>query len=68
MKQVPQPCCDQWSKAHQHGTDNEGWGALISNYGGKPDMGDGLDPIRFCPWCGAEKGEEKHPYLKEPER
>lgn len=53
-----QTCCEQWAKAHESGTDNEGWGALIHarHYNDEPTAGLGLDSVRFCPWCGTPKG------------
>lgn len=48
-------CCDAFLLANMLGTDNESYGCLI--YGKKRPfmMGDGLPPIKFCPWCGAPK-------------
>ena len=54
------PCCDPWQLAQQAGSDNEGYGALIYrryDNGQIEVMGIGLPPIRFCPWCGANKSE-----------
>ena len=54
---VQKPCCDELVKAQRAGTDNEGYGALVT----APDavywpeawaMGSDLQPMRFCPWCG----------------
>lgn len=55
-------CCGQFAKAWESGTDNEGWGTLISAPGdGEPSIGQELDPIKFCPWCGSriERKEAK---------
>jgi hypothetical protein len=47
-------CCRTMSNAHERGSDNEGYGALICYTQEGPEMGDGLPPIKFCPWCGRE--------------
>lgn len=67
---VREPCCDLWIRAHETGTDNEGYGALISSDGpGYPQTGYYFDemkaehgviradrlPVRFCPFCGSGK-------------
>jgi len=54
---VELPCCADWANAHESGTDNEGYGALIYYLDkGKPAIGSGGLPfVRFCPWCGAKK-------------
>lgn len=59
---VIQPCCDAWAKAHQGGTDNEGYGRLIRDWGyvdaydvSMLTMGSYLPEVRFCPWCGHPK-------------
>lgn len=47
-------CCAELAKAFEPGTDNEGYGALvsISIHGGyKIGCGE-LEDIEFCPWCG----------------
>lgn len=59
------PCCDAWAKAHERKTDNEQYGRLIHcndetdpEYAEPyPTIGSGLPPVKFCPWCGAEKGK-----------
>jgi hypothetical protein len=64
--EIPEPCCDAWAKAHERGTDNEGYGAVVGywDFDGsgieKPHIGhEDLPPVKFCPWCGAEKGESR---------
>lgn len=52
---VVQPCCVTWARAQQPGTDNESYGCLIGwqdvgHYAGHIE-----EPMKFCPWCGAEK-------------
>ena len=50
-------CCHSFVQATQDGTDNEAWGTLINaeDIGGfRWVMGAGLEPLRFCPWCGAK--------------
>jgi hypothetical protein len=58
MNDVAQ-CCDAWRKAQQSGTDNEGYGPLLyrSRDGDAWRIGDGLQAVYFCPWCGEEKDE-----------
>lgn len=51
---LTQPCCDGWAKAHEWGTDNEGYGSLVYCFDGTR-IGLELEPVRFCPWCGAGK-------------
>lgn len=47
------PCCQEFGKALQPCTDNEGYGRLVSWHSGQlPTMGCDLEPLRFCPWCG----------------
>ena len=53
-------CCGDMLAAMQHGTDNEGWGALVgwspnNAVRGKWEMGDNLRPFVLCPWCGSRK-------------
>lgn len=61
-------CFDSWEKAQQDGTDNEMYGALLSDhanparvYGNIPTnppdwhLGCDLPSVKFCPWCGANK-------------
>lgn len=68
---VIQPCCDAWAKAHQRGTDNEGYGSLIDTEHIRFEEGPTLETVhfrsiqighdcdlpevRFCPWCGHPK-------------
>lgn len=61
------PCCEAWEHAHDDGTDSEGFTSLVwytdgldsrpymSCVGSAPGAVSELPPIRFCPWCGAEK-------------
>lgn len=51
-------CCDEYAKACESGSDNEAWGRLVLNYGGKETIGSDLAPIKFCPWCAAPKNKE----------
>lgn len=60
MAEISQPCCSLWEAAHQDGTDNHGYGALIHDgsmgCGGLLTPGDfSPTPIAFCPWCGDQK-------------
>jgi hypothetical protein len=60
-------CCEGWAHAQHSGTDNEGYGRLLYDCANpqwrvaprtKPpewQMGSGLPPVKFCPWCGAKK-------------
>ena len=41
-------CCEDMEKARQCGTDNEGFGPLVTGL----RIGMELPEIRFCPWCG----------------
>jgi len=51
-----QPCCIAWELAHQTASDNEGYGPLISyDKDRNAEIGADLPPVKFCPWCGAEK-------------
>jgi hypothetical protein len=52
MTEVQRPCCETWAKAHESGTDNEGYGSLIAE---GLRIGYELPPVRFCPWCGSPK-------------
>ena len=57
-KPIKQECCAPWAKAHEDGTDNEGWSALV--YYDKEDersawVGHDLPRVKQCPWCGAQK-------------
>ena len=42
--------------AHQSGTDNEGYSALAREFDGETFIGYDLPNVKFCPWCGDEKG------------
>jgi hypothetical protein len=49
-------CCDDFEKARQPETDNEGFGSLIE-VTWRPEVtiftiGQDLPGLRFCPWCG----------------
>lgn len=50
-------CCAPWEAAKQHGTDSEGFSALISaddlDNTGLIRIGCDLPPVSFCPWCGS---------------
>ena len=55
MSDVKHRCCEDFEKAKQDATDNEGYEPLlyVDNEDGKTKIGyDRLAPIRFCPWCG----------------
>jgi hypothetical protein len=57
-KTPSEPCCDAWRDAYQSGSDNEAYGALVyTDLGGNITIGQSLPPVRFCPWCGANKAE-----------
>lgn len=47
-------CCDDFESAQHPGTDNEMYGSLIHNFGGKFEIGHDLPTMRFCPWCGRD--------------
>lgn len=51
-----QPCCDQWAKAHELCTDNEGYGTLVRYFDGAAFIGIETESVKFCPWCGTPKG------------
>lgn len=57
---VREACCESWRKAHEYATDNEMYLSLVheAEGGAYPFIGSGLPPVKFCPWCGAEKGKE----------
>lgn len=48
-------CCQEWEKAEIGGTDNEGYGRLISVRHGEFVIGCRLRSVSFCPWCGTDK-------------
>ena len=52
---VRKECCETWRLAHQNGTDNEGYEALVFYDDGQAKIGDRLPNVAFCPWCGAAK-------------
>lgn len=53
---IQQPCCDNWAKAHEDGTDNEGYASLIYyDHDERVIIGNDLPAVNFCPWCGAKK-------------
>lgn len=55
-KPIDKYCCDDWAKAHQSGTDNEMYGALVHYpQPHTPHIGCDLPRVKFCPWCGASK-------------
>lgn len=51
-----QACCDQWAKAHEPCTDNEGYSALVWYLGDAANIGQETESVKFCPWCGTPKG------------
>lgn len=51
---IDEPCCNSWEKAHEAGTDNELYGALVYNCR-QIGASDRLPPVNFCPWCAAPK-------------
>lgn len=54
MKPI-QTCCDEWAKAHEGASDKELHGSCIYYVGPEPAISPSLDPVKFCPWCGASK-------------
>lgn len=63
-KMLAASCCDDFKRAQNSGTDNEGYGRLLSNLGrdqvaaDRWSIGSNLPNIKFCPWCGvATRGE-----------
>lgn len=61
---VISPCCEPWAQAHQWGTGNEGYSSLIywredGPHIGYTGTGGALPVVRFCPWCGAKKEQER---------
>lgn len=48
-------CCPSFALALKMGTDNEGWGTLISHVDGAWAIGSADMPtINFCPWCAED--------------
>lgn len=58
---MTEACCKDFERAQEMGTDNESYGPLLSWL--EPEnmyprrergwyIGDGLQRIGFCPWCG----------------
>ena len=47
-----QVCCEGFHMALQGGTDNEGYGPLLSHWHGEWRVGLDLPEIQYCPWCG----------------
>lgn len=46
-------CCPSMVRAFHSGSDNEGYGRLCSDFGGRRFfMGCVEAEIKFCPWCG----------------
>lgn len=58
MNKILQPCCGQWAKAHESGTDNEMYSSLAHSMGSETYIGNSgeLESVKFCPWCGHPKG------------
>ncbi len=53
-------CCQRFADALEKGTDNEGYGSLISyEHGGVWTVSDELPPIKHCPWCGTDTGSNQ---------
>ncbi len=50
-------CCDDFKRAQGYGTDNEGYGSLLSQYNGEWNIGCGLSSITVCPWCRTDLNE-----------
>jgi hypothetical protein len=50
--------CRNWLRAQQSGTDNEAYGRLLGHFGDDWSMGSDLDPIDYCPWCGASLSDD----------
>lgn len=59
-------CCRTMINAQQPCTDNEMYGALVdADWDNEVvEIGCGLPPIDFCPWCG-QKIKKVSPKLKE---
>lgn len=47
-------CCQKFADALENGTDNEGYGSLITYLQGVWHVSDELPPIKYCPWCSIE--------------
>ena len=53
MKKNKLACCSIMLTAQEEGTDNEGYGCLVSYYvDGSYHMGCDLPEFDYCPWCG----------------
>jgi hypothetical protein len=53
IKEESETCeCEAFKKAQQLGTDNEGQGPLFWALEGKMQVGSGVPPPKYCPWCG----------------
>lgn len=53
--EVKESCCNEWRRAHEWGTDNEGYAPLIGYRNGiSPKTGYDFI-VHFCPFCGAKK-------------
>jgi hypothetical protein len=48
-------CCDAFRDSTECCTDNEAFGALTRRRQDVFTIGVSLPPIKFCPWCGADK-------------
>jgi len=44
--------CEEFRHAQQSTTNNEGYGRLVNFFRNKWEVGYGLLPISYCPWCG----------------
>ena len=49
-------CCNDFAHARQMETDSDCYRAAIYEYEGELNIGCGLPPIKYCPWCGKEVG------------
>lgn len=49
---IHQNCCRAFDRAQQTGTDNEGYGRLITIDGEIAMIGSEMPPVDYCPWCG----------------
>lgn len=60
------PCCPEFAKALEGGSDNEGYGCLIRHRSGESfEIGCELAQVRFCPWCGAEVAADQDEWRDE---